>query len=203
MAKMVNPHEFMSPQWYEWTHNTVYTIHQHFICWTIRMLRRGSSVLEVGAGKYGWYTQTFRDKPYVAMDADEAVFNHRCAAHNWPDQHSQLWGSIERTQIGRQFDLVFSHAVIDHAPDPDLFIRKSIEASRKYIYIMSYRGYFPALPEHKIEKNTTDGYYYNDISIPQVRRLLDGLGHKYELQEVATGLPELEIQSELHIIVEK
>ncbi|GAG14220.1 unnamed protein product, partial [marine sediment metagenome] len=39
--------------------------------------------------------------------------------------------------------------------------------------------------------------------VPQVRKLLDGLGHKYELREVPTGLPPEEIQSELHIIVTK
>ncbi len=203
MAKMVNPHKFMSPEWYEWTHNTVLQVHEHFMAWTRTI--EFEFVLEVGCGKYGWYYCAFYKSghAYKGIDSYQGVIVH-CRAmfpnpmawtrENICDIHAGSWCN---------YDLVFSHAVIDHAPDPDLFIRKSIEASLHYTYIMSYRGYFPAIAEHKIEKNTFDGYCYNDISIPQVRRLLDGLGYKYELHEVATGLPLPEIQSELHIIVEK
>lgn len=213
MAKMVNPHKFMSPEWYEWTHNTVLQVHEHFMAWT-RTIEPGTGfVLEAGCGKTLWYYHQFlksdKWKHYTGLDVSDDVIDHRKRVlpndtlsyfRNSIEAFSSYEHEAKRPSV---FDLVFSHAVIDHAPDPDKFIRKSIEASSKHVYIMSYRGYFPALAEHKIEKNATDGYYYNDISVPQVGRLLDGLGHKYELHEVPTGLPEPEIQSELHIIVEK
>lgn len=198
--RMENPHKFLSPEWYEWTHNCVLPIHEHFMNWARNL--DINSVLEIGCGKYDDYHKFFRIKRYMGMDRNLDVIHH-CL-----DKHTQFlghqWSCDDVCDCGwiSSFDLVFSHAVIDHSFDPDIFIRKSIEASRKHTYIMSYRGFFPDIEKHKIKKST-DGYFYNDISVKQVRRLLDSLGHKYELKEVPTGLPPLEIQSELHIIVTK
>lgn len=201
MAKRVNPHKVLSPEWYEWTHNNVLQVHEYFMAWAKMVCC--DPVLEVGCGKHEWYQEQFADKLYTGIDESIDVVLHCAKEHRDIEGHIVTLGNIEKLAMTGCFNLVFSHAVIDHAPDPDEFIRKSIEASRKYTYIMSYRGYFPDISEHKIEKNSRDGYCYNSISIPQVRRLLDELGHKYELREVPTGLPPIEIQSELHIIVEK
>ena len=147
----------------------------------------------------------FSDKQYVGLDESLEVCQY-CASHyNYdPKKPCHQWAcdSLERASYESIFDLVFSHNVIDHSPDPDLFIRMSIESATKYVYIMSYRGWFPNIDEHKIEKGG-DGYFYNDISVNQVRRLLDSLGYDYELKRVPTNMPELEIQNELHIIVTK
>lgn len=197
---MVNPHKFMTPDWYEWTHENAACIHKHLQAWTVG--KGIKSVLEVGCGMYPAHHEFFRDIKYQGMDKDSEVIAHCQRSHRPIDGHAWSCDDIQLSPSHYHYSLVFSHSVIDHSPDPDDFIRKSIESSFKYIYIMSYRGYFAGISNHTIEGGR-DGFCYDNISIPQVRRLLDGLGHKYELQEVPTGFPAGEIQSELHIIVEK
>ena len=192
-----NPHKFLSAEWYAWIHNNKLQIHEGFLSWTKTI--KFESVLDVGCGKYDWYERKFKDKVYTGMDNFQEAINYHIKRH---DHGSWIYQDIEKGDVLIKSDLVFSHSVIDHSPDPDLFIRKSIEAANKYAYIMSYRGWFPNIDEHKIEHGK-DGYCYNDISVKQVRRLLNSLPCTYELKEFPTGLPEGEIQSELHIVVTK
>lgn len=197
--KMENPHKFLSPLWYEWTHYCVKRIHDDFVLWTHD--KGISSILEVGCGKHWFYHRVFANKYYIGLDVlPEAIEHCQHTALNY--LHSWEVGDIHTSEPW-ETDLVFSHAVIDHSHDPDLFIRKSIESANKYVYIMSYRGWFPNIENHEIEKSKADGYYYADISIKQVRKLLENLDFDYELKKVPTGLPAGEIQNELHIIVKK
>lgn len=199
-----NPHEFLSPEWYKWTHECLAMIHEGFLAWTKTI--EFDSVLEVGCGKHDWYVERFVGKRYCGMDNSEDVFNHRCCSgHNYYPLHSSIWGSIEASDeydIQTPFDLVFSHATIDHSPRPDEFIRQCIKAARKYVYIMSYRGYFSDIDEHKIEKGE-DGYYYVDVSIKQVERLLKEMDCNFTILQVPNGLGPLEIQYETHIVIVK
>ena len=71
-----------------------------------------------------------------------------------------------------KFDLVFSHAVIDHVYDINQFVSKIIDATEKYAYINSYRGYFPKLKNHKMKWDGHDACYFNDISISEIKNLL-------------------------------
>ena len=199
MAKRVNPHKFLSHEWYEWMHNNKKQIHDDFVLWTHD--KAISSILQVGCGKHDFYHRVFSSQHYIGLDISPDVISH-CLKYVDPNMcHAWECGDI-LTSGPWETDLVFSHNVIDHSPDPDLFIRMSIESAAKYAYIMSYRGWFPNIDEHKIEKGS-DGYFYNDISVNQVRRLLDSLGYAYELKRVPTNMPKIEIQNELHIIVTK
>ena len=76
-----------------------------------------------------------------------------------------------KIEFSKKFDLVFSHAVVDHVYDMDSFILKIINLSKKYSYITAYRGFFPELKKHKINWNNEDGSYYNDLSIPQIKKI--------------------------------
>ena len=80
-------------------------------------------------------------------------------------------GDFLKIDFSKKFDLVFSHAVVDHVYDMDSFILKIINLSKKYSYITAYRGFFPELKKHKINWNNEDGSYYNDLSIPQIKKI--------------------------------
>ena len=71
---------------------------------------------------------------------------------------------------------MFSHALIDHVYDVDLFIEKIVQSSKRFAYITAYRGYFPDLENHVMRRNNLEGSYYNDISIKQLSKKLAEMG---------------------------
>jgi len=200
-----NPHKFLSAEWYEWTHNNVLQIHDGFMAWTKDKMI--GSVLEVGCGKYRYYHQMFGGIDYIGMDKSEDAIDY-CEKNYFVTGKPHFWMTGDVLELEpMEIDLVFSHAVIDHSPDPELFIRKCIESANKYVYIMAYRGFFQDINEHKIERSE-DGFYYVDLSVKRIEQLLTGLLLDKKiidwlLKRVPTGLPEGEIQDELHIIISK
>ena len=80
-----------------------------------------------------------------------------------------------KTEITKKYDFVFSMGVVDHVYDIDLFVKKIIDISKKYAYINVYRGYFPDIDNHKMNWNDSDGVYYSDVSVKQIKRLLISL----------------------------
>lgn len=75
-------------------------------------------------------------------------------------------------QFNEKFDLVFSHSVIDHVYDIDLFLSKVVDISTKYVYISAYYGYFPNLSKHEMKYHEADGYFLNCLSIPKIKEIL-------------------------------
>ena len=71
---------------------------------------------------------------------------------------------------------MFSHALIDHVYDVDLFIEKIVQSSKRFAYITAYRGYFPDLEKHVMRRNNLEGSYYNDISIKKITKKLTEMG---------------------------
>jgi len=197
----VNPHAFKSPEWYEWIHNEAEVPHQVFIDWLRPRMADIHSVMEIGCGKHWFYDDFFGDKIYFGVDHDPKVIQH--CLHRGRPHHGWFCTDFQHAEFTERADLIFSRATIDHVADPDGFLRKAVEQARKYAYIMTYRGYFPALPAHRQEHSEVDGYWYTDLSNFRLQALLSGLGVKYDLKRVPTGRAEGEIQEELHIVVEK
>jgi len=81
-----------------------------------------------------------------------------------------------KKSLNKKFDLVFSHALIDHVYDVDLFVEKIIESSNRSAYITAYRGYFPDLEKHVMRRNNLEGTYYNDVSIKQLSKKFADMG---------------------------
>jgi hypothetical protein len=73
--------------------------------------------------------------------------------------------------INQEYDLVFSHAVIDHVYDIDAFLLNLVKSCKKYAYINAYRGYFPDLEKHEMKWRDDDNCYYNKISIKQIQNI--------------------------------
>ena len=93
-----------------------------------------------------------------------------------------LQGDFIKMKILTKYDLVFSHAVIDHVYDINKFLLKIVESCKKYAYINSYRGFLPNLQKHKMRWDDTDHCYYNDISVKRLKQLL--LNNGLQLEEI-------------------
>ncbi len=61
-----------------------------------------------------------------------------------------IQGDFIKMELPQKYDLIYSHAVVDHVYDIDAFIEKIVKNCLKYAYINSYRGYFPELLKHKM-----------------------------------------------------
>jgi SAM-dependent methyltransferase len=203
--KIWNPHPFKSPEWYKVTFELVRCCHQWFVDWMIKnWIHQIDTVLEVGCGKYDYYPNIFHNRHYTGIDIDLDVIewcwtqiDNRERRHNW--KCKSLWEMPPKSS-----DLVFSHAVIDHAESPANFITNSIAVAKKFVYIMSYRGFFTEIAEHEQEKGA-DGFFYNNISVQAAKEQLASHGsvERFDVVPVATKLPAGEIQHETHIKIWK
>ena len=134
-----------------------------------------STVLEVGCGA-GYYPRNLKDlftnKEYTGTDISETAIKF-CKSES---AFNFICTDFLKNNLNKKFDLVFSHALIDHVYDVDLFIEKIVQSSKRFAYITAYRGYFPDLEKHVMRRNNLEGSYYNDISIKQASKKLADMG---------------------------
>ena len=160
-------------QWYEGMHKSCLKMHDNFKEFIHE--NSPSTILEVGCGA-GYYPinlkELFVGKEYVGIDISETAIKF-CRTKS---SFNFICTDFLKKELNKKFDLVFSHALIDHVYDVDLFIEKIVESSKRFVYITAYRGYFPDLEKHVMRKNNVEGTYYNDISVKQVDRKLKKMG---------------------------
>lgn len=65
---------------------------------------------------------------------------------------------------GQEADLVLSLAAIDNAPDPDAFLQAAARAATRALFVTTWRGYAPALRQHRIATDLQLGATFNDLS---------------------------------------
>jgi SAM-dependent methyltransferase len=116
---------------------------------------------------------------YTGIDFSESAIEY-CKKNS---EFEFICGDFIKTEL-QKYDLVYSHAVVDHVYDMDSFILKIVDACKKYAYITAYRGYFPDLPKHKMNWNDNDGCYYNDFSIKQIKEKFVGIGLKQNQYQI-------------------
>jgi SAM-dependent methyltransferase len=157
-------------QWYNEIHNANPLLHEDFVRYIIEK-KDGKTVLEIGCGT-GIYPiqmkELFEGKQYTGMDISETAIEY-CKKNS---KFEFICGDFIKMDITKRYDLVYSHAVVDHVYDIDEFISKIVKISKKYAYINSYRGYFPEMKEHKMTWDGHNGCYFNDLSIQQTRENL-------------------------------
>ncbi len=162
--------------WYAAIHDSNYLLHENFIQY-FKEKSDIKTILEVGCGT-GIYPirhpELFAGKRYTGMDISQANIDF-CKTNS---EFEFICGDVIKMEFKNRYDLVFSHAVVDHVYDIDRFIINLLKACKKYAYINSYRGFFPDLKKHKMEWREADGCYYNDLSIKQVTQLLIDQGLK-------------------------
>jgi len=164
--------------WYQEIHDARAPIHEAFIRW-IREHDTASepirSVLEIGCGRGVRYPELFADRRYFGYDISRKEIEW-CRTNRHNPHHDYLFGDFIAERLTETFDLVFAHAVIDHVYDIDAFVRASVEASQRWVYLTAYRGWFPDLVTHRYTWSESDTCFYNDVSPTQIATLLRELG---------------------------
>ena len=200
-----NPYPFHSPEWYAATFQCLEQCHlKNFAEIAKRWWNRIDSVLEVGCGTHNFYPTAFMEKKYTGCDIDPAVIAY-CQEHYAAQLRNHQWKARTLHSFpDESYDLILANSVIDHAEDPDQFINDCIRVAKRFAYIVSYRGYFIGLVDHKQEKGG-DGFFYNDISAPRIGELLENRSDvlRFDILPVPTGRPGVEIQFETVIKIEK
>ncbi len=171
-------------QWYEGMHKSCLKMHDDFK--EFLREKRPSSILEIGCGA-GYYPinlkDLFIDKEYVGIDISETAIEF-CKSRS---SFNFICTDFLKKNIDRKFDLIFSHALIDHVYDIDLFIEKIIKSCNRFVYVTAYRGYFPDLEKHVMRRNNLEGTYYNDVSIKQLTKKFMDMGlqkHEYSFSSI-------------------
>ena len=147
------------------------------------------TVLEVGCGSGVYpikFKEMFSNMSYTGLDFSESCIDY-CKQNS---DFEFIAGDFIKMDLSGKYDLVFSHAVIDHVYDPDLFLEKIVKATEKYAYVSAYRGYFPELKEHKMKWINRLACYHNSLSVNQLKKVLTkcGLGSdEFTIREQENG----------------
>lgn len=191
-------------EWYSQIHNSNYLLHEDFIRY-LKNKKDVKTVLEIGCGT-GVYPirnkELFSDLDYTGIDISETVIVY-CEKNS---HFKFICCDFLKTTLTQTFDLVYSHAVIDHVYDIDEFIRRIVNSSKKYAYLNSYRGYFPEINDHKMNWSNKEGCYYNDISIKRVKKVLHESGlneSEFIIRGQKSGQVEKNLDTQLVIEITK
>lgn len=165
-------------EWYEEIFETRRHVHAQFLRWMEQKREEGieiDSVLEVGCGRAVMYADHFRDLRYVGYDISAKEIEW-CRQNRANPRHAYVAGDIIEDGLDERFDLVYSHAVIDHIYDVDRFLEALVACSRGWIYVTAYRGWFPDLADHVYSWSEEHRCFYNDVSARKLRAKLESLG---------------------------
>lgn len=156
-------------QWYSKIYSHRPELHNDFI----RYLKNRTdikTVLEIGCGTGTYpikFKNLFSNMKYVGVDIGAPAIEY-CKRNS---EFEFICGDFIKMEFDDKYDLVFSHAVIDHVYDIDRFLSKIVSVCKKYAYISAYRGYFPNLEQHEMVWDNEKGCYYNNISLKQVEKI--------------------------------
>ena len=129
------------------------------------------TVLEVGCGT-GIYPIKFKElffnMEYEGIDFAKPAIEY-CRNNS---QFNFICGDFIKMKLQKKYDLVFSHAVIDHVYDIEGFLSKIVEVCKKYAYVSSFKGYFPNIQKHLMQWKEDTGSYQNNLSVEETKRNL-------------------------------
>ena len=123
-------------EWYKKIHDENYLIHEHFKKY-LKSKNDVNSVLEIGCGKgiYPIFNKELFDKmEYTGIDISPSAVNY-CKENS---KFLFICDDFIKINLEKNFDLVYSHAVVDHVYDIDAFISKIIDHTNHHAFINSY-----------------------------------------------------------------
>ena len=154
-------------KWYKKIHDSNHILHDDFK----KFLKSKSdikTVLEVGCGA-GIYPiqnkELFSNLEYTGTDFSKSAVNYCKKNSNF----EFIQGDFIKMNLSKKYDFVFSHAVVDHVYDIEIFLTNLVKATKKYAYINSYRGYFIDLENHNMQWDGHEGCYFNELSIKKIK----------------------------------
>ena len=160
--------------WYDEIHNQNNELHKNFIEFLITK-KNVKTILEVGCGTGVYpiqHKELFTDKKYTGIDFSKPNIEF-CKKHS---NFEFIQGDFIKMNLENKYDLVYSHAVIDHVYDIDEFLQRIVKSCKKYAYVNAYRGFFPEINEHEMHWRDDDNCYYNNLSVKKTKELLLKLG---------------------------
>ena len=179
--------------WFKEIYSQYSNMHTSFMNWFGDLIRKGeaiNSILEVGCGRGIPYASFFSAVEYFGLDISEKEIAYCKKTYGLPEDRFIAADIIEAPPL-RQFDVVFSHAVIDHVYDINKFIRRLAAAASKHVYITAYNNWYPNLPQHDYLWSEDVTCYYNSISPAEARLVLSQFGFsKVEIFPFFTGPSE-------------
>lgn len=183
--------------WYTWMYEGRKDQHQAFQAWVQAMSRVEpiDSVLEFGCGLAVGYGEFFEGRRYVGADlsAKEIAW---CRENRARPRHDFVECDFITHDFGERFDLVFSQGTIDNTYDMDAFLRAAARASRRWVYVTAYRGYFAGLDAHRYDASEAEGCYYNDLSPSAAFRCLEAAGCRdVAVVPSGTGRPDIPFET--------
>lgn len=187
-------------KWFKWMFDGRREMHDQAIAW-IRA-RDGDrepieSVADFGCGLGVGYCEALADRRYVGYDLIQANIDW-CRANRSIPRHDyhQLDFVVEPTP--ERYDLVMSSGTIDNAWDVEAYLDSMIRASRRWIYITCYRGWFPELDDHRYVWSCEHACFYNDVSPRQVRRHLEDKGcREVSIEPVQTNRRDISMETRI------
>ena len=162
-------------EWYEKIHNENSSLHDSFMKYFNSKRDLIKTVLEVGCGAGVYpikYKKKFEGLQYTGLDFSPTNIEY-CKKQS---VSNFIAGDFIKMDINQKYDLVYSHAVIDHVYDIDKFLVNLVKACKKFAYINAYRGYYPDLEKHEMKWRDDDNCYYNKISIKKINETLMNMG---------------------------
>lgn len=156
--------------WYEWMYDGRRRMHEEAIAW-VRGRPDVRSVMDLGCGLGVGYADSLADLEYIGVDLSQESIDW-CRAHRRNPAHRYEARDFVARPFERQADVVMSSGTIDNAYDPGAYLDAMIGASRRYIYLTCYRGWFDDLGEHRFRFNAEHGCFYADLSPRRLREHL-------------------------------
>lgn len=132
-------------------------------------------MLEVGCGRGQCYGAALRQYGYHGCDiSPRQITACRDTYQDWAE--SFFVADALSDDLRGPYDLVFSHAVIDHVPDIDLFLRRLAAASRRLVFVSCYNGWREDLAEHQYRWVDGLACFKNEVSPQRARQTLEAVG---------------------------
>jgi SAM-dependent methyltransferase len=160
-------------EWYKMIYGFRSKVHQHFAMWFEQLagLTKIESILEIGCGRGYPYADFFEKYSYLGCDISKKEIDW-CVSERHNPRHSFECYDFLEIEPTKQYDLVFSHGVIDHVYDVNRFLRNAAKASRSALFVTAYRGWFPDLQSHKYAWTDSVTCYHNSISPCEAKAVL-------------------------------
>ncbi len=183
--------------WYRWMYDYRVRQHKALELWfaAVNMREPLESVVDFGCGAAVGYPDFFKDIRYVGIDLAEPIIQW-CLEHNTNSHHDYWVREFIESPPEKEFDLVMSQGTIDNVYDMDAFLRAAIRASKKWIYINAYRGFFKELDNHVYRFNEEQNIYYNDLSPSRAYETLRDAGCRdISIHPSPTGYDEIPFET--------
>ena len=159
--------------WFEEIYNYRKPLHELFKNWfnAIDAEGRLESVIDLGFGIGHGYLDFMEGRKFTGVDINSNNIEY-CRENCAVDGFRFICQDMVEDPLDEKFDLVFSHSTIDNVHDPEIFLRNACRMSGKFLYLSSYRGWFPKFRQHQISWDAETRVYFNDISPTEIGRVL-------------------------------